>query len=127
MKAWLGTEQGIVATPHSQRSVARLRVKLNDELTEFPITALIDAVEDCLKTPVQTAVKREDEQEFARLNGQNLMFIEDAGRRLKQSLGDNADLIDYWVRVEHHESRHAHDAVGVFVKGLDDGFAASPD
>ena len=32
---------------------------------------------DELKTPVQAAVKREDEQEFARLNGQNLMFCED--------------------------------------------------
>ena len=127
VKAWLGTEQGIVATPHSQRSVARLRVKLKDDLQEFPITALVDAVENCLKTPVQTAVKREDEQEFALLNGQNLMFIEDAGRRLKKSLGENQDLTDFWVRVEHHESLHAHDAVGVFVKGLEGGFAPSPD
>ena len=93
----------------------------------FPITALIDAVEDCLKTPVQTAVKREDEQEFARLNGQNLMFIEDAGRRLKQALRDNENLTDFWVRVEHHESLHAHDAVGVFIKGVEGGFEASPD
>jgi len=127
VKAWLGTEQGIMATPHSQRSVAQLRVQLKDDLTEFPITALIDAVEDCLQTPVQTAVKREDEQEFARLNGQNLMFIEDAGRRLKQALRDNENLTDFWVRVEHHESLHAHDAVGVFIKGVEGGFEASPD
>ena len=100
---------------------------MKDDLTEFPITALIDAVEDCLKTPVQTAVKREDEQEFARLNGQNLMFIEDAGRRLKQALRDNENLTDFWVRVEHHESLHAHDAVGVFIKGVEGGFEASPD
>jgi GTP cyclohydrolase I len=44
---------------------------------------LIDLVENTLKTPVQAAVKREDEREFARLNGANLMFCEDAGRRLK--------------------------------------------
>lgn len=127
VKAWLGTEQGIMATPHSQRSVAKLRVQLKDDLAEFPITALIDAVEDSLKTPVQTAVKREDEQEFARLNGQNPMFIEDAGRRLKQSLSEQADLTDFWVRVEHLESLHAHDAVGVFVKGVEGGFTPSPD
>ena len=127
IKAWLGTEQGIMATPHSQRSVARLRVQLRDELHDFPITALVDAVEECLQTPVQTAVKREDEQEFARRNGQNLMFIEDAGRRLKHALGSNEHLQDFWVRVEHHESLHAHDAVGVFVKGVEGGFAPVPD
>jgi glyoxylate/hydroxypyruvate reductase A len=32
---------------------------------------------------VQTAVKREDEQEFARLNAQHPMYCEDAARRLK--------------------------------------------
>ena len=126
VKAWLGTEQGIVATPHSQRSIARLKVRLRDDLTEFPISALVDLVEGSLKTPVQTAVKREDEQEFARLNGQNPMFIEDAGRRLKQTMSEDDRLVDYWVRLEHLESLHAHDAVGVFVKGLSDGFEATP-
>lgn len=126
VKAWLGTEQGIVATPHSQRSLARIKVRLQDDLTEFPILALVDLVEDSLKTPVQTAVKREDEQEFARLNGQNPMFIEDAGRRLKQTMSEDDRLLDYWVRLEHLESLHAHDAVGVFVKGVPDGFQAVP-
>jgi GTP cyclohydrolase I len=126
VRAWLGTEQGIVATPHSQRSDARIRVKLRDGLIDFPITDLIDEVEATLKTPVQTAVKREDEQEFARLNGQNLMFIEDAGRKLKDQLDADARLADFWVRVEHHESLHAHDAVGVFTKGVEDGYQAVP-
>ena len=71
-------------------------------------------------------MKREDEQEFARLNGQNPMFIEDAGRRLKQTMSEDDRLVDYWVRLEHLESLHAHDAVGVFVKGLSDGFEATP-
>ena len=59
---------------------------LNDEAQEFPITDLVDLVENSLKTPVQAAVKREDEQEFARLNGQNLMFCEDAARRLQYEM-----------------------------------------
>ena len=126
VKAWLGTEQGVVATPHSQRSVARLLVKLRDGLIHFPITDLIDDVEATLKTPVQTAVKREDEQEFARLNGQNLMFIEDAGRKLKALLLQDERLRDFWVRIEHHESLHAHDAVGVFTKGVADGYLPIP-
>lgn len=126
VKAWLGTEQGIVATPHSQRSTAHMLVRLTEGLETFPITSLIDEVEGILKTPVQTAVKREDEQEFARLNGQNLMFIEDAGRKLKGNLSLDPRLADYWVRLEHHESLHAHDAVGVFTKGVDGGYRAIP-
>ena len=99
VKAWLGTEDGIVATPHSQRSLARVLVKLDDSMESFPITDLIDGVEDVLKTPVQTAVKREDEREFARLNGENLMFCEDAGRKLKTSLESDQRVKDFWVRV----------------------------
>ncbi len=124
--AWLGTEQGIVATPHSQRSTGSLLVRLADGLEDFPITSLVDAVEDTLKTPVQTAVKREDEQEFARLNGQNLMFIEDSGRKLKAMLSADERFSDFWVKVAHHESLHAHDAVGIFTKGVADGYPPAP-
>ena len=123
---WLGTKEGIVATPHSQRSTAHLLLNLDDGLESFPLTEVIDGVEHTLKTPVQTAVKREDEQEFARLNGQNLMFIEDSGRKLKALLGQDQRFRDFWVRVEHHESLHAHDAVGVFTKGLPDGYPPAP-
>jgi GTP cyclohydrolase IB len=126
VRAWLDSEQGIVATPHSQRSTAQVLFKLRNGVESFPITDIIDAVEGTLKTPVQTAVKREDEQEFALLNGQNLMFVEDAGRKLKQRFGQDERLTDFWVRVEHHESLHAHDAVGVFIKGVKDGYPPAP-
>ena len=115
-----------MATPHSQRSLARVLVKLDDTMEYFPVTDLIDGIEDVLRTPVQTAVKREDEREFARLNGQNLMFCEDAGRKLKSSLGSDGRVKDFWVRVEHHESLHAHNAVSVFTKGVQDGYLPIP-
>ena len=70
--------------------------------------------------------KREDEQEFARLNGENLMFVEDAGRRIKNSLDKQSRFDDFWVRIEHHESLHAHDAVGVFTKGVENGYLPIP-
>ena len=124
--AWLGTEQAVAGTPHAQRSIARLRLRLADDLTAFPITALVDAVEGTLATPVQTAVKREDEQEFARRNATNLMFCEDAGRRLQAMLDARADVADFHVRVEHHESLHAHNAVSVFVKGVRGGYGPLP-
>lgn len=126
VKAWLGSEEGIVATPHSQRSVAKVLVKLKDSLEDFPITNLIDLVEKALRTPVQTAVKREDEQEFARLNAANLMFCEDAGRRVKATLGDDARVVDFWVRVEHHESLHPHNAIAIFTKGIKRGYLPIP-
>lgn len=124
---FLGTEQGIVATPHSQRSIAQIRVLLDHaEGDAFPITALIDLVEGALKTPVQTAVKREDEQEFARLNGQNLMFCEDAARRLKGALDNDPLYKDFWLRVNHLESLHAHNAVSIVTKEVDGGYLPIP-
>ena len=126
VSAWLGTEEGILATPHSQRSTAKALVRLDDSHDDLPITALVDQLEGALKTPVQSAVKREDEQEFARLNGKNPMFVEDAGRRLKTTLEDDERWNDFWVRIEHHESLHAHDAVGVFTKGEEDGYQPVP-
>ena len=119
---WLGGD-GIVATPHAQRSTAQVRVKLAGGV-DLPITDLIDALETALATPVQTAVKREDEQAFALANGQNLMFCEDAARRLRRVLDADARIADWWLRAAHHESLHPHDAVAVATKGVPDGYAA---
>jgi len=122
VREWLGTTEGIVATPHSQRSVAEVKVKLNNNISDFPITDLVDLIEDSLQTPVQAAVKREDEQEFARLNGQNLMFCEDAARRLQYSMNNATQYEDFWLKINHLESLHAHDAVSVTTKGLSGGY-----
>jgi len=121
--AWLGTSEGIVATPHSQRSIAQIKIKLPATIKQYPIKSLIDLIEDTFETPVQAAVKREDEQEFARLNAANLMFCEDAARKVKHSL-NGTDYPDYWVRINHYESLHAHDAVAITVKGITDGYRA---
>ncbi len=125
--AWLGSEEGIVATPHSQRSVAEVRVKLMPSFKLLPIEALIDRVETALQTVVQTAVKREDEQAFALLNGQNLMFCEDAARRVQRALDDDAEVADFWVRASHFESLHPHNAVAVATKGVEGGYAGGLD
>ncbi len=119
---WLGSEQGICATPHSQRSIAEVRVKLAPGF-DLPIVEIIDRVEDALKTPVQTAVKREDEQAFALLNGQNLMFCEDAARRIQAALHADQHVTDFWIRATHQESLHPHDAVAVATKGVAGGYA----
>lgn len=107
---WLGAKQ--VASPHSQRSRADITIAFNsaDSTTDF--LKYIDAIEDALKTPVQTAVKREDEQEFARLNGENLMFVEDALRRMKDALAAYGEIRRFKIKAAHFESLHQHDAVG---------------
>ncbi|MEK2688268.1 GTP cyclohydrolase FolE2 [Bdellovibrio sp. GT3] len=105
---WLGTTQGIVATPHAQRSFARVKVEVGPN---YDYAKIIDVIEDALQTAVQGAVKREDEQEFALRNGQNLMFCEDAARRGKEALDKENDILDYVVEFSHVESLHPHNAV----------------
>jgi GTP cyclohydrolase I len=109
--AWLGSPKGIVATPHSQRSTAQLCLRLDDYLDDLPLIALINDAEAALGTAVQTAVKRADEQAFALANGQNLMFCEDAARRLNLALKRSPGINGFHIRVVHAESLHAHDAV----------------
>ncbi|HAW27052.1 MAG TPA: GTP cyclohydrolase I FolE2 [Planctomycetaceae bacterium] len=113
---WLGTPEAILAVPHSQRSHADVCVELESEIEEFPIESLIDYLERVIATPVQTAVKREDEQEFARLNGANLMFCEDAARKLKGALEGHEGVKDFRVEINHLESLHPHDASAVAIK-----------
>lgn len=108
---WLASERGLAATPHAQRSRADVRVELRPCFDELPVTALIDRIEQALGTPVQTAVKREDEQAFARLNADNLMFCEDAARRVAAALSGDERVERFEVEVAHFESLHAHDAV----------------
>ena len=88
------------------------------------LESLAYLIEHALKTPVQTAVKREDEQAFALANGQNLMFCEDAARRMQRALDADERIADFRVRATHHESLHPHDAVAVATKGIAGGYAA---
>ena len=111
VRDWLASDRGMAATPHAQRSRAQVRVELKPQFDELPLVALIDALESALATPVQTAVKREDEQAFARLNAENLMFCEDAARRVASVLANDPRVERYDVTVSHFESLHPHDAV----------------
>ncbi|ADV27061.1 GTP cyclohydrolase I [Pseudoxanthomonas suwonensis 11-1] len=108
---WLSSERGMAATPHAQRSEAKVRVELRPQFDELPLVALIDSLEASLGTPVQTAVKREDEQAFAELNAANLMFCEDAARRVASVLAADPRIEHYQATVSHFESLHPHDAV----------------
>jgi len=118
---WLGSNNTLIAVPHSQRSHADITVDLDDSRDDLPIDEIIGRVEGVLNTAVQAAVKRADEQEFARLNGENLMFCEDAARRMKSAIDPMSGVIDYRIQASHFESLHPHDAVAIVVKGIPGG------
>ncbi|WP_234458211.1 GTP cyclohydrolase, FolE2/MptA family [Stenotrophomonas sp. S39] len=103
-----------MATPHSQRNVARIKVSVSP-MERWNLASLIEDAECALSTPAQGPVKRADEQEFALRNGQNLMFVEDAARLLLSafSLKHTAGSIE----VRHLESLHPHDAVAFVAWG----------
>jgi len=105
---WL-RQNATLATPHSQRSEACVEVDLEVAAASLGLCELIDSIESAVATPVQTAVKRADEQAFAALNGANLMFVEDAARRIQDALKQR--FLKPRTRVRHLESLHPHDAV----------------
>jgi GTP cyclohydrolase IB len=125
LSRWLLSERSTTATAHGQRSFAHLKLKLA-QTPALPIKSVINCVETALQTPVQAVVKREDEQEFARLNGQHLMFCEDAARYIQQALSTQANVMDFWIKVEHQESLHAHNAIAMATKGVPSGYVAQP-
>ena len=108
---WLSSSDSLVATPHAQRSEAACEFVFTPGKSIAEPIEYIDLMEQSLGTPVQTAVKREDEQEFARLNAKNLMFCEDAARKLKAALLRRSELEDFTIEVRHFESLHPHDVV----------------
>jgi len=113
--------RGQLATPHSQRSVARLSVELiGDDCLWFE--DLIEMCTDAVPTETQVIVKREDEQAFAELNAANPIFVEDAARLFAQQLDADPRIGDYRVVASHQESLHSHDAISVLCQG--DTFAA---
>ena len=108
--------RGQLATPHSQRSVARLSVEaLPGKCLWFE--DLIDMCRAGVPTETQVMVKREDEQAFAELNAANPIFVEDAARLFAEALQEDARVGDFRVVASHQESLHSHDAVSVLTEG----------
>ncbi len=100
------------ATPHAQRSLAKVRFQLKKEEFDFKtLSAIINQIETAIATPVQAVVKRKDEQQFAILNAENLMFCEDAYRVIKNYFTQEKIFSKHSIKVVHYESLHAHNAV----------------
>lgn len=109
-------ERGQLATPHSQRSVARISVEvLPGDCLWFE--DLVDMCRKAVPTETQVMVKREDEQAFAELNAANPIFVEDAARLFAEGCLADPRIGDFRVVASHQESLHSHDAVSVLTEG----------
>ena len=108
--------RGQLATPHSQRSVARVSVEVVGSQCLW-FEDLIDIARTAVPTETQVMVKREDEQAFAELNAANPIFVEDAARSFAAGLLAEPRVGDFRVIASHQESLHSHDAVSVLTEG----------
>jgi GTP cyclohydrolase IB len=106
--------RGQLATPHSQRSVARLSVVLTGEMA---LEDLVELARGAVVTETQVMVKREDEQAFAELNAANPIFVEDAARLFCEALRADGRIGDFRVVASHQESLHSHDAISLLTEG----------
>jgi GTP cyclohydrolase I len=108
--------RGQLATPHSQRSVARISVEVTCEDCLW-FEDLIELARVAVPTETQVMVKREDEQAFAELNAANPIFVEDAARLFCERLLADERIGDFRVVASHQESLHSHDAVSILTEG----------
>ena len=109
-------DRGQLATPHSQRSVARISAVLAEGKVLW-FEDLIDLCRRAVPTETQVMVKRQDEQAFAELNASNPIFVEDAARLFCKVLHEDSRIGDFRVIASHQESLHSHDAVSVLTEG----------
>ncbi|MFT6023602.1 MAG: GTP cyclohydrolase I [Ascidiaceihabitans sp.] len=109
--------RGQLATPHSQRSVARISVEIEKDADVLWFEDMVEACRRAVPTETQVMVKREDEQAFAELNAANPIFVEDAARLFCEQLLADVRIADFRVVASHQESLHSHDAVSVLTEG----------
>ncbi|TRW94819.1 GTP cyclohydrolase I FolE2 [Paracoccus sp. M683] len=108
--------RGRLATPHSQRSIARISAVMKGP-EKIWFEDLVDLCRRAVPTETQVMVKREDEQAFAELNAANPIFVEDAVRAFAGALVEDERFGDFHVVASHQESLHSHDAVSVLTDG----------
>ena len=105
-----------LATPHSQRSVARVSAVLTGS-DRLWFEDLIETCRVAVPTETQVMVKREDEQAFAELNAANPIFVEDAARLFCKVLKSEDRIGDFRIIASHQESLHSHDAISILTEG----------
>lgn len=136
-----GHYRGVAASPHAQRSVAKIGIEMNTIRPEWssrpegnissvyyqqdqPIVWIEDILDACRRavpSQVQIFVKRADEQAFAELcAAKGTVFVEDAIRLFESEISELPGVKDYKIMCLHAESLHPWGAHAMVTKGLKD-------
>lgn len=107
--------------PHAQRSFAHVLVQGNPGHYIW-LEDIIETIEKSIITLPYPIIKREDEQEIARLAAENPIFVEDAIRSIIEGLDGRTDIFDWIVKCSHEESIHTSEAIAMCYKGIGGGF-----
>lgn len=107
--------------PHNQRSFADVLVEVVEPHYVW-LEDIIETVESQIHTIPYPIIKRIDEQEIGRIAAQNPMFVEDAIRKISESLDKREDIHDWIVKCVHEESIHTSEAIAINWKGIEHGF-----
>jgi len=107
--------------PHNQRSFADIIVETKENRYIW-LEDIIESIEETIKTLPYPIIKREDEQEIARIAAQNPLFVEDAIRCMSDVLNKQDDIYDWIIKCTHEESIHTSEAIAVNYKGIEGGF-----
>lgn len=113
--------KGQIGFPHAQRSFADILIQGKTEHYIW-LEDVIEAVEKSIKTIPYPIIKRPDEQEIARIAGENPIFVEDAIRAISQELDSLEGVYDWIVKCIHQESIHTSEAIAINYKGQEGGF-----
>jgi len=113
--------QGSNGFPHNQRSFANILVESRKSHYIW-LEDLIEAAELAVINLPYPIIKREDEQEIARVAAQNPMFVEDAMRNISVAINDIKGVRDWIIKCSHQESIHTSEAIAINWKGIKDGF-----
>jgi len=109
------------AFPHNQRSFAHILIQKHPNHYLW-LEDIIETVENVIPTLPYPVIKRVDEQEIARVAGQNPMFVEDAIRSISHALENLKGVEDWIVKCIHEESIHTSEAIAINWKGINGGF-----
>jgi GTP cyclohydrolase IB len=115
------TQNGSFGFPHNQRSFADILIEV-EEPNYIWLEDIVESVEMQIKTLPYPVIKREDEQEIAKVAAKNPLFVEDAIRVISQTLDNNSSIKDFIVKCKHEESIHTSEAIAINWKGINGGF-----
>lgn len=110
--------RGVAASPHAQRSIAKIGVEFDDMIW---IEDIIEHCRNAVASQVQIFVKRQDEQAMAELCAcKGTVFVEDAIRLFADELEKDSRIKDFKIMCLHAESLHPWGAHAVYTKGVKD-------